>query len=267
MSERYETRIVAFVDIMGFKEKVNKSVVDKEMAEKIHRALKQILYLKKRNAEDIRNGYNICDIRITTFSDSAVISYPFTSESGNLFQILLDLIYLQIDLLQNDVLLRGGITIGKVFHDGEIVYGPAMNEAYRLESQVAIYPRIIIDQEVLLKGITKTYCSHHDIETECEFIERLIRKDKKTGLWYLDYLSQCDELDYPEIDYYDMLESIRKVIVNGLDNDDKYVRKKYKWFRKYFNHVLRDNKLPIIYGMTPEDSQIEYQRLRIKKVK
>lgn len=70
MSKRYATRIVAFVDIMGFKEKVNKYVSDNEMAEKIHRTLKQILYLKKRNDEDIKNGYNVSNIRIATFSDA-----------------------------------------------------------------------------------------------------------------------------------------------------------------------------------------------------
>lgn len=70
MSKRYATRIVAFVDIMGFKGKVNKYVSDNEMAEKIHRTLKQILYLKKRNDEDIKNGYNVSNIRIATFSDA-----------------------------------------------------------------------------------------------------------------------------------------------------------------------------------------------------
>lgn len=265
MSNRYQTRIVAFVDIMGFKEKVDKSVTDNDMADNIHHALNRILDLKKRNDEDTKQGYNISDIRITTFSDSAVISYPLIEESGNMFYILLDLIHLQIDLLQNDVLLRGGISIGKVYHDGDIVYGPAMNEAYYLESEIANYPRIIVNHDDLIEGIAKTCSDHNDIEEECKSIGILLQKDKEDGLWYLDYLSQCGELDYPEIDYIYLLKRIRQVIVKGLCHDVKKVREKYKWLRKYFNYVLKYNSHPIIIEMTPEESALEYRKLRIDK--
>lgn len=89
MNQYYQKRIIAFIDILGFKTKV----------------------------DDI----------------------------DGLFYLLLDLVHLQLELASYDVLLRGGITIGDLYHDGSIVYGSAMNEAYLLESKKAKYPRIIAD--------------------------------------------------------------------------------------------------------------------------
>jgi len=39
------------------------------------------------------------------------------------------------------------VTIGLLHHDTDIVFGPALNRAYVLESQQAQYPRIIIDPQ------------------------------------------------------------------------------------------------------------------------
>lgn len=53
---------------------------------------------------------------------------------------------------------RGGIEVGVAgeMYEGEI-YGPALYEAYRLESQVAQYPRIVVGKELInyLVGLTK----------------------------------------------------------------------------------------------------------------
>jgi hypothetical protein len=42
---------------------------------------------------------------------------------------------------------EGAVTIGLVHHDAEIVFGPALNRAYMLESQQAKFPRILMDPE------------------------------------------------------------------------------------------------------------------------
>jgi hypothetical protein len=46
-------------------------------------------------------------------------------------------------------LLRGGVTIGDVIHDDEVVFGPGLNRAYYLESKVAKMPRFVLDNEVI----------------------------------------------------------------------------------------------------------------------
>ena len=137
-------RIVAFVDILGFKNMVDNSLKSQQSAENLHKALERIYELKKHNERlnDIESLHEF-GVEISTFSDSIIISYPIDFEGG-LFFIIMELIHLQIDLVFYGILIRGGLSIGLLYHKENIVYGPAMNDAYYLESKCAIYPRIII---------------------------------------------------------------------------------------------------------------------------
>lgn len=49
MNPYFEERIVAFIDILGFKEKVKRSLEDRDCAEALHSSLKYILQLRKDN--------------------------------------------------------------------------------------------------------------------------------------------------------------------------------------------------------------------------
>lgn len=84
-------------------------------------------------------------IMMTSISDSLIFSIS-VKERGAMNK-LTKLIsgFVQSLLLQYGLLLRGGIAVGKLYHDGEIVYGPGLVKAYELESKLAIYPRIIMD--------------------------------------------------------------------------------------------------------------------------
>jgi hypothetical protein len=53
---------------------------------------------------------------------------------------------IQIKLIGYEILLRGGIVVGKLLHENNIMFGPAFNQAYDLESKSALYPRIVIDE-------------------------------------------------------------------------------------------------------------------------
>lgn len=105
----YEDRIVAFVDILGFKNKINASVTSPIELEKIYRALSRIYRLKTENYSSGFLNQKESGVEVSTFSDSAVISYPAVGD--NLFYLIMELIWLQLDLAQADVLLRGGLTI------------------------------------------------------------------------------------------------------------------------------------------------------------
>ncbi len=102
-----------------------------EEKQKLHRALKRIYKVKSDNESKGIMNMKSMGVEVTTFSDSAVISYP--AKDDNLLYLILDLIHMQLDLALDDVLLRGGLSIGALFHDGDIVYGPAMNMAYKIE--------------------------------------------------------------------------------------------------------------------------------------
>jgi hypothetical protein len=56
---------------------------------------------------------------------------------------------LTFNLLQSNVLVRGGLVAGNAHHGSHFVYGTGVNRAYQLESEVASDPIILLSQEVV----------------------------------------------------------------------------------------------------------------------
>lgn len=263
-------RIVAFVDILGFKNMVHDSLNSQESANNLHEALKRIYDLKNHNESPTEvTSLREFGVEISTFSDSIVISYPIDYEGG-LFFILMELIHLQLDLACYGILIRGGLSIGLLYHDGNIVYGPAMNEAYYLESKCAIYPRIIINKEDIIEGICKTRAEQNTMEQDIKYVMSCLKVDDDER-FYLDILRQHQELGDWGDEYYNWLVNIRKTIVSGLNqySNSPRIYKKYNWLKKYYNDVVTDRNA--LYPVPDESycDQIGFRRsylnLKIKK--
>ncbi len=215
-----------------------------EEMEKIHRALKRIYKVKSDNESEGFMNMRDIGVEVTTFSDSAVISYP--AERDNLLYLILVLIHMQLDLALDGVLLRGGLTIGELYHDGNVVYGPAMNMAYMIESQVAVYPRIIVDNSAI-----EQYCKYAaGDEYDLNDINSLLRKDAD-GFFFVDMLNQDQEMNDAGTEYYEWLCVLKQIIEKGLEHMSIMVRMKYQWLQEYFNSVVTDDTA---YFPIPEDA-------------
>ena len=171
----YENRVVAFIDLLGFRELVSFSALHPEAAGHIYSFLIGIqgqqvmggLYggiptfgldgtREVKLARDLPNTENMLElikthwpIEITQFSDSLVLSCK--AEDGATSILLLEFIAkLVLGAFQHGFLLRGGITLGLLSHqEGGPLFGPAFIEAYALESKYALWPRIIVDKTVV----------------------------------------------------------------------------------------------------------------------
>lgn len=98
--------------------------------------------------------YNVRS-EITTFSDHVVISYPtkailsMSDDLGTGLYLAERIISgLASEAIKLGFLIRGGATVGRLHHRGGVVVGPALIEAYKLESTVSIYPRISVSRKV-----------------------------------------------------------------------------------------------------------------------
>lgn len=155
----YEKRVVAFLDILGFSTMIEDSKADTALRRKIKKAVELVRKSSELDYEDKR---------VSTFSDSAVISYRLQSRSS-LFYLLMDVIHLQLELGTLRMVIHGGIASGDCYHDGQVIFGPAMNEAYRLESKVTMWPRVVIMADALKTGKIASaehsrYGYYHDIK-------------------------------------------------------------------------------------------------------
>jgi hypothetical protein len=52
------------------------------------------------------------------------------------------------DALRIGFLLRGGAAIGRLYHAQGVVFGEALVEAFRIESQTSIYPRVVLSPSI-----------------------------------------------------------------------------------------------------------------------
>ncbi len=142
----YKNRVVCFLDILGFKNIIEESEKDNLILQNTLEVLK-ILNAYKADSEQ-NYGATHESVQVTQFSDSIVISF-LIEERDQLILALFNLQEMIVELINYGFLLRGGISNGNLIHTSDILIGTALYEAYALESSIAIYPRIIISQQLI----------------------------------------------------------------------------------------------------------------------
>ncbi len=174
----YEDRLICFVDILGFKELVELSTCqpvamhdialgderprDTKGLCAIFESIHSLLQMHKDehydpNSERYKELANYRppffqkgdtpDFQFNVFSDSIVFSA--TRLSLDTLMLFCNMIETITSLLfECSTTCRGGIAWGKLFHKDNILFGPAMVEAYQLEQQ-ANYPRVIFSPDII----------------------------------------------------------------------------------------------------------------------
>ena len=155
MQLKNKKTFVAFLDILGFKK-----LIDDHYSGKNVNAL-PLLKISLKEAEKFAIKYSKQYLKkykikfsFKQFSDCVSISMPLNPEHNisDSFGIFINVIRLyQLILLDNNILIRGGISVGGHFENSNIIFSDALVKSYKLESQNAIYPRILVDKELILE--------------------------------------------------------------------------------------------------------------------
>jgi hypothetical protein len=257
----YEDCIVSFIDVLGFRELLKKPAAD---------VIRILTILRKfASADDRRpNTRQAKELRATSraFSESvsdAVVRirvYDTQYRDGAFFHELIDLLHAQVDCVNNDVLVRAGVAIGRahVGANGEgPIFGDAMARAYRIESEEAIYPRIVVDDDAYQAFLNdeRLRSEDNDLDEERAHVDRLLCIGED-GTRYIDYLraalGECD----CEIDYYDFLRRHADLIRSGLNTTKGRVRRKYVWLSRYHDQVVGE----LLTGFRRGDAAAEFER-------
>ncbi len=167
-----------YYDILGFGDYIERN---KTTPQKIHNFFKCIASLAKFDVHQTKEY----DRRFIHFSDTFVRTTPIFDKKGkpigfgSLFSEILSAAHIQIQLVANGhIPLRGSITHGKILHSSKEIFGPALVAAYKLEAEIAVFPRIIVDPETL-KAMRETnmFCrTGHDLPTGRKYCEDLLRQ-------------------------------------------------------------------------------------------
>lgn len=244
-NSEYSDKYVGFADILGY----SNAVLNSERPGDLTIVTSLMKMYSERG-----NAYG--KITVGMFSDSI---YAVSDDAGELIRFfgmfqesLLDShrLYLTQDGCpeNNEIdptdcnLVRGGISYGPVYVYQEekgnpIILGPAVVDAYRLESKQAIYPRIILSNRAI------SHLSNDE--------RKYVAKDKD-GKSFVDFygISQCDnDIEKHIKDINDWAEnyivqtenSTKREIEETKDRTDD-VLKKYRWLIGYLDGHKTDHR-------------------------
>src|SRR6266496_4672342 len=86
------------------------------------------------------------DFGHTAISDTIIVT---CSKQDQVVPFLRLLKRVQISFLRQGLFLRGAAVYARHFQSGKLTYSPALTRAHKLEQESAIYPRIMIDHNIL----------------------------------------------------------------------------------------------------------------------
>lgn len=224
---KYENRLILFMDILGFKEIVEHSINDEKIIEQVNRAIEQIRVLADSSE------YQESQI-ITQFSDSIVVSYKVDAASS-VFDLISSIGFIVINMVMKGYLVRGGVTVGKLYHTNDLLMGPAMNRAYEIESREAIYPRVVIDKSVLAaagQNRAEFHSPYDEIESVSAYLS--VDTDDKIFLEYVTWKKVVEVFGAEYEEYAPYLSQLAGLIESGLQHPSKRVREKFAWLYKLY---------------------------------
>lgn len=223
----YSEKIVAFIDILGYRNLIEQSL--DEAKKTIH--LVNDVFNHAFDVVKSSNPENIFSIKL--FSDCICIS----SSTEHVYEMLYELSYIQLWFSMYGIFLRGALSSGLHFENKNIIFSQGLVKAYEQESN-AIYPRIIIDS-LMAKNIPE--------DTRSKFIMK-----SPDRLFFIDYLASIYEEGHSEPEK--ILESHKNAILNQVREniEDIKIVEKYRWLAEY--HNIKANE----FIGAPEDWERSY---------
>lgn len=262
----YQKAIVTFIDILGFRDLINKSEWSTVLnaLNKVKEAASPVSVDDEQETDDLAQVVSFSDsiVRVRKIETVANINYPM----GLLFQELISLVHAQGELIDFNIIIRGGVAIGDVYISANSVFGPGVIKAYDLENKYAKYPRIILDPELIneYKNNKLLKAKWHSIDEESEIIIDLL-KQGDDGMWFINY-AKAIETELDDIDMYPIfLQRHKEVILAGVEHQDKLntVLSKFIWMAHYHNQIVSniEHKWFKYYNLKREDLLINSNEL------
>jgi hypothetical protein len=147
----YEPRVLAYVDVLGWRELIKRSVSGPSVRVTIAKAVGALRSHRQRvrrfKGRASRAGIKRLAPEVTIFSDTVAISC--VPDAFAVETIVGQVQSFCTELMLAGVYARGAIVQGLLHHRGGVIIGPALVEAHDIESTVAKYPRIVVANDLV----------------------------------------------------------------------------------------------------------------------
>lgn len=230
--EDFKDSLVAFIDILGFDQRVKAITSQEDFFE-----IGKLLYAARATADNLSSAEGILqNFKITAISDSIIVTVPFTDSicTVGLLHILHNM---QYELLATEfkTMIRGYINRGPVYYKDGLVFGSGYSDAYGGERLIGGAPRIVLSPSVVkdAKRVINQYGGKKKMVTALDFL----MEDKSDGFYFIDFLKPIGS---QSVLSRDQVLAERASIRNFIESCiSKYelnykVLAKYKWLKNYF---------------------------------
>lgn len=237
----YQDRYCAFVDILGFRQLIERLNNDASQFDALRNLLMRVHGAHHGDAVEKVHS----DFRAQSISDAVAISTKPTQDG--LAKIFRSLQSLAVDLLVEGYFVRGAIVRAPLYHDDQMVFGKALIQAYSFESEVARYPRIVVAREVR-EDIVRFAAQHNNV---AGFPKSDCLRQSSDGPMYLDVLQPVvslfmkkehpfEKLSAAEEANHRLYLSIRDRIQERYEESMDTPRhfEKVRWFARYWNEEI-----------------------------
>lgn len=224
--DSYESHVVTFVDILGFRDVVR------------DRSAKEINDMLNAITENAAGSSWPNNVEVLSFSDSVVRAVAYSDNPYRVaFCEIAELAYAQVELALKGILIRGGMTAGEVCVSESRIFGPAFVRAYELETRFAVAPRIVIDTTLIREIRRKRIITDPTYKEEIRKLRPWIIQGDD-GLWFVNYLRAQFTPEAP-LGHALLMRAHRDMIVERARHLDaaSVLVPKYLWLARYHNRV------------------------------
>ncbi len=218
----YRLCYVAYADILGFKNKINKSVTDND-------TLNEILSLQKY-LETIKKSSGVSEKKAYFISDSIFLVFPF--EKNEMSSVLWEIADMQAEIINKGFLIRGGLTIGMVVFSDTYLFGPSVNEVVQIEQQIEC-PCVALSYrffENYLLNINKASFVYDDLEREMKDASEYLSSNE--SFKWISHVNKQDLI----IDKVDIKRKLLEMISDNKDNPNERIKSKYIWLERNIDY-------------------------------
>lgn len=212
----YEEQLVAFIDILGMRDKVNEE--GGYDAAKVVALIKQIRTYVETECSSLAKAGRL---RYLQIGDGFFIISNI--DCINEICRILSLVQWHV-LVDSLMLLRGVLTAGKVIvEEDKCFIGPAINEAIELEGRNAIFPRIIYENKRIEKYVNREDMTFQHVRED---------QDKIKYLDFIRYNIDTEQLTMEELKQLLVKKEVNKALEEAYRKTickDKYTAQKYGW--------------------------------------
>lgn len=249
------------MDILGFKKIIDDTMKKEKGGTENEDSTKTDFLIETINemTEIANKTHKETSKTVTQFSDSIVISF-IENDLKEIPKLFFNLQRLIANLLSREILCRGAISYGKLYHKNNLIFGPALNDAYETESKAALYPRVILDSSVL--EVMKYY---YTLENKHQYRKIIFASDVDSYLktdtddkFFIDYFTGT-MMFFKGDDLFRIYKNLRKMIINGLRYKNPNINIKYGWMKNKYN------KLPDMLQRLDEEEELFCKRPDIEK--